>query len=255
MLATDRQRSVCNVLDATQNKPIVYTAYGHRSSENGVLSLLGFNGERPDPLTGHYHLGNGYRQFNPVLMRFNSPDNLSPFEKGGLNPYVYCVGDPVNRSDPTGHFSGLLLAGIIGLVVGTASAAAAEIVEDDTLAYALDGLAVVSASFAAFAFGGYAFKGRGLKGRGLRGSRGAPARAQTGDFEMRSLTSNANPARQPASPPRSSPSSSPNQGSFSRPQTSGSVSPKIEFGRRDNILRIPRVRSPQNPEITNIRTS
>ena len=46
---------------------------------NGWMSLMGFNGERPDPLTGHYLLGNGYRAFNPVLMRFNSPDSSSPF--------------------------------------------------------------------------------------------------------------------------------------------------------------------------------
>jgi hypothetical protein len=53
-------------------------------------------------VTGHYLLGNGYRAFNPVLMRFNSPDNLSPFGKGGLNSYAYCLGDPINLQDSTG---------------------------------------------------------------------------------------------------------------------------------------------------------
>ncbi len=28
---------------------------------------------------------------------------MSPFGKGGMNAYAYCAGDPVNRSDPTGH--------------------------------------------------------------------------------------------------------------------------------------------------------
>lgn len=37
-------------------------------------------------------------------MRFNSPDSLSPFGKGGLNAYVYCEGDPINRDDASGHF-------------------------------------------------------------------------------------------------------------------------------------------------------
>ncbi|WP_256578630.1 RHS repeat-associated core domain-containing protein [Pseudomonas sp. B28(2017)] len=109
LLATDLQRSVLNVLDTTQPHSLSYTPYGHRPAENGLLSLLGFNGERPDPVTGWYFLGNGYRAFNPVLMRFNSPDSWSPFGKGGLNAYAYCVGDPVNRSDPTGHVSWLSL--------------------------------------------------------------------------------------------------------------------------------------------------
>lgn len=103
LLGTDQQRSVLHALDATQPHPVAYTPYGHRPAQNGLLSLLGFNGERPDPVTGHYLLGNGYRAFNPVLMRFNSPDSLSPFGEGGLNAYAYCVGDPVNQVDPTGH--------------------------------------------------------------------------------------------------------------------------------------------------------
>ncbi|WP_010202033.1 RHS repeat-associated core domain-containing protein, partial [Pseudomonas amygdali] len=51
-----------------------------------------------------------YRAFNPVLMRFNSPDTLSPFGRGGLNAYAYCQGDPVNRSDPDGHIPVAALA-------------------------------------------------------------------------------------------------------------------------------------------------
>ncbi|HCS42761.1 MAG TPA: Rhs family protein [Pseudomonas sp.] len=103
LLATDQQRSVLNALDSSKPKALAYSPYGHRPRENGLLSLLGFNGEQPDPVTGHYHLGNGYRQFNPVLMRFNSPDSWSPFGKGGLNAYAYCSGDPINYVDPNGH--------------------------------------------------------------------------------------------------------------------------------------------------------
>jgi RHS repeat-associated protein len=109
LLATDQQRSVLNALDATQPHLLAYTPYGHRPLANGLLSLLGFNGELPDPVTGHYHLGNGYRQFNTVLMRFNSPDSWSPFGKGGLNAYAYCLGDPMNRVELGGHSSSLLI--------------------------------------------------------------------------------------------------------------------------------------------------
>ncbi|WP_130907956.1 RHS repeat-associated core domain-containing protein [Pseudomonas sp. Sample_16] len=113
LLATDQQRSVLNALDATRPHPIAYSPYGHRPPENGLLSLLGFNGERPDPVTGHYHLGNGYRQFNPVLMRFNSPDSWSPFGKGGLNAYAYCAGEPISSVDPSGHEIVKIISGLI----------------------------------------------------------------------------------------------------------------------------------------------
>jgi RHS repeat-associated protein len=103
LLATDQHRSVLNVVDTTESHSLQYTPYGHRTLENGLLSLLCFNGERPDPVTGHYLLGKGYRAFSPVLMRFNSADTWSPFGKGGLNCYAYCLGDPVNYDDPTGH--------------------------------------------------------------------------------------------------------------------------------------------------------
>jgi RHS repeat-associated protein len=111
LLATDLQRSVLHSITAGQHQQPVHSPYGHLSPVSGLISLLGFNGERRDPVTGHYLLGNGYRAFNPVLMRFNSPDKLSPFGKGGLNAYSYCVGDPVNRVDPTGHNSLLAFFG------------------------------------------------------------------------------------------------------------------------------------------------
>ncbi|WP_458130770.1 RHS repeat-associated core domain-containing protein [Pseudomonas sp. R3-41] len=103
LLATDQQRSVLHAVSANERQSHAYSPYGNRTIDNGLLSLLGFNGERPDPVTGHYLLGNGYLAFNPVLMRINSPDSLSPFGEGGLNPYAYCIGDPINRRDPTGH--------------------------------------------------------------------------------------------------------------------------------------------------------
>ncbi|MEX5688830.1 MULTISPECIES: RHS repeat-associated core domain-containing protein [Pseudomonas] len=105
LLATDQQRSVLSVPDASGPRPIAHTPYGHRPLASGLLSLLGFNGEQPDPVTGCYLLGNGYRAFNPVLMRFNSPDSWSPFGMGGLNAYAYCGGEPILRRDSTGHFS------------------------------------------------------------------------------------------------------------------------------------------------------
>ena len=103
LLAGDDKNSVLSEISQGAVKSIAYSAYGHRTQSASVNCHLGYNGERRETQTGWYLLGNGYRVFNPLLMRFHSPDNLSPFGKGGLNAYIYCVGDPINSVDPTGH--------------------------------------------------------------------------------------------------------------------------------------------------------
>jgi RHS repeat-associated protein len=121
LLATDQQRSVLHTLTTTSLRAFAYTPYGH-NPKNGLPCLPGYTGEQPDPVTGHIHLGNGFRQFNPVLMRFNRPDSTrySPFREGGLNAYAYCAGDPVNNRDPNGHaFFGVLLTVLgVGAIAG-----------------------------------------------------------------------------------------------------------------------------------------
>ena len=97
---------------SSNGKHYTWTPWGNGKP---TAALPGFNGERTDPVSGAYHLGNGYRAYNPVLRRFNCPDNMSPFGAGGVNPYAYCAGDPVNHTDPSGHFS---WTGILGIVTG-----------------------------------------------------------------------------------------------------------------------------------------
>jgi len=104
LLTTDQQRSVLGTVNTPLPHSIVYSPYGHTSVSNGLLSLLAFNGECRDSVTGSYVLGNGYRAFNPVLMRFNSPDSWSPFGRGGINCYAYCSGNPIGRKDPNGRY-------------------------------------------------------------------------------------------------------------------------------------------------------
>uniref|UniRef100_UPI00261D9113 RHS repeat domain-containing protein n=1 Tax=Pseudomonas sp. TaxID=306 RepID=UPI00261D9113 len=84
---------------------VSYTPWGGcvDTRHASLVSGLGYNGARRDPLTGCYHLGDGYRVYSPSMRVFQQPDSASPFGYGGLNDYAYCSGDPVNLYDPNGH--------------------------------------------------------------------------------------------------------------------------------------------------------
>ncbi|WP_434626798.1 RHS repeat-associated core domain-containing protein [Chromobacterium sp. CV08] len=106
---------------------------------NGLA--LACNGERFDPVGGMYLPGRGARGYRPALMRFAGPDALSPFGAGGVNPYAYCDGDPLNRADPSGHFS---VGGAVGLGLGVLGVLLTPLSFGTTLAAALSIGAVVA---------------------------------------------------------------------------------------------------------------
>jgi len=104
--ALDDMESLLWVSNGSTSRGFAYSPFGSTVARSGNDSILpGFNGERLDPVNQSYHLGNGYRTYNPTLMRFNAPDSWSPFGAGGPNQYAYCEGEPINRSDPSGHMS------------------------------------------------------------------------------------------------------------------------------------------------------
>jgi len=70
--------------------------------EGQAYGAAGYTGQYQEPCTG-YALGNGRRLYRPSLRRFCQPDTLSPFGRGGLNSYAYCLSEPVNRHDPSGQ--------------------------------------------------------------------------------------------------------------------------------------------------------
>lgn len=101
LLATDK---LSTTLSAVGQQAViqVYTPYGHRRVD-AASTALGFTGQFSERGLGWYLLGNGNRAYNPVLMRFHSADAFSPFGKGGINSYAYCLGDPINLHDPSGN--------------------------------------------------------------------------------------------------------------------------------------------------------
>lgn len=100
LLGCDQQGSVGHECEIDGRQTVAYSPYGH---EKTLTALVGFTGQLKTRSLAAYLLGNGYRCYNPVLMRFHSPDSLSPFASGGINAYAYCAGDPVNNIDPSGH--------------------------------------------------------------------------------------------------------------------------------------------------------
>ncbi|AWY39362.1 hypothetical protein DKY63_05360 [Pseudomonas putida] len=125
MLAGDRKNTVFSEMSKAGHKDVVYTVYGYRGDDASVSGALGYNGELRESKTGWYFLGSGYRSYHPGLMKFGSPDSLSPFEDGGINARAYCNGDPTNREDPTGHWSFFsILRGIFGITKNAGTKAA-----------------------------------------------------------------------------------------------------------------------------------
>ncbi|ANN66334.1 RHS repeat-associated core domain-containing protein [Bordetella bronchialis] len=78
-------------------------------------SNLRYGGYRDDRVTAGYALGNGHRLYLPSLMRFTSPDGMSPFGAGRIHSYAYCAGDPVNHADPGGTMAVAILAAVMAV--------------------------------------------------------------------------------------------------------------------------------------------
>lgn len=112
---------------------------------------LGLHGMLSDYVgnKNYYHVGNGVRSYDPIIQRVLQPDPLSPFGTGGINPYAFCLGDPVNNRDPSGYSAisntGIAL-GLVSLVLSIATFGTASILASLGLALAIISVATGAAS-------------------------------------------------------------------------------------------------------------
>ena len=100
----DHLSSVRFVTDATGNlvEQTAYASYGEPTNA-AMATQKGYINERHDPETGLMYLNARY--MDPAFGRFISPDDWDPILEGvGPNRYAYAQNDPVNKSDPNGHY-------------------------------------------------------------------------------------------------------------------------------------------------------
>ena len=116
---------ICNA-SGTLIGEYVYDAWGNllEEPESGVLlaNPFRYRGYYYDTSIGLYYLNSRY--YDPETGRFLNEDLVSYLEPetiGGINLYAYCLNDPVNNIDPSGHLVlSLILA--IGMAAGVGAA-------------------------------------------------------------------------------------------------------------------------------------
>lgn len=99
ILGNDLSASTISILQDNVVNHHSYSPFGVGES----MSKTGYNGQLQDRHLNGYHLGHGERIYNPAIANFHSMDRMSPFGKGGINPYLYTHGNPINYTDPSGN--------------------------------------------------------------------------------------------------------------------------------------------------------
>ena len=99
----DIRGSVTNIVDVVDVvvKSYTYDAYGNTSSSGTFINSFAYTGAVIDPETGLYYMNARY--YDPETGRFISQDTYRGDGEAFWHLYMYCDGDPVNNTDPTGH--------------------------------------------------------------------------------------------------------------------------------------------------------
>ena len=104
------QGDVMRIVDATGAVVANYTynAWGKVTNSGNIVGLynpIRYRGYYYDTETGFYYLQSRY--YDPVVKRFISADGYISTGQGilGFNMYAYCLNNPTNQMDTTGHMA------------------------------------------------------------------------------------------------------------------------------------------------------
>ena len=143
------QNDITHLVDDTGNivASYIYDAWGNHQVldasgiENTSADFIGninpyrYRGYLYDTDSGLYYCNARY--YSPELCRWISPDSIEYLDSntiGGLNLYCYCMNNPINYVDPSGHafisvLVGLGIAALIGAGIGDASYTAGQLID------------------------------------------------------------------------------------------------------------------------------
>ena len=139
------QNDITHLVDDTGTvvASYIYDAWGNHQVldasgiENTSADFIGninpyrYRGYLYDTDSGLYYCNARY--YSPDLCRWISPDSIEYLDSntiGGLNLYCYCMNNPINYVDPSGHFPFFILTAIIGAVIGVGIIAAVDYIPD-----------------------------------------------------------------------------------------------------------------------------
>lgn len=131
------QGDIIGILDNSLNNVISYTydtwgkllsiknASGQDVTNDttsiGYINQYRYRGYRYDNETSMYYLNSRY--YNPDLCRFINADSIAG-RMGNIiehNMFAYCINDPINKSDETGHFWHIAIGAAIGAGISAAT--------------------------------------------------------------------------------------------------------------------------------------
>ena len=149
---TNLQGDVVSIIDSSgaSKAEYVYNAWGEIISATGAMAginPLRYRGYYYDTETGFYYCKSRY--YDPELCRFISFDSVAVTGQGftGSNMFVYCLNNPVNRTDDCGDLSIYAASAIVGFAVGGISQIATNVMQGKQWSDGVLGAAIGGAAY------------------------------------------------------------------------------------------------------------